>query len=446
MPDPLGSGANYLAMLASSNQRRVVRVDVHGSDGNFIVTIPDVVSGSVQADTTAAVRRTCTLVIADRGLVADVANSMVPYIVVEANDIDKDNIPLPGNQWGTLLHPLSGNELRIYRGFEYADGTSDYVPLGVFRMTKPHIADAGTDIQITITGNDRSWMISRYKWTQPFQVNAGMLLEEAVIAILNDRWQGDIPLDTSLIGSTISSMNPSGILLPTQTFGADLASSNDPWADLQSLVTPVGMQLYFDTSGRPVMEPIVNPTQIAPVFSGSYEEGATCTLTDLEYDLDETNTYSGVIAIGNGTGNNLPPVTSMSVSPTNGQTYVGVWNTDPDSPTYYDPGNPDASENGDIPYIFETQTIPSASDTAESAQFNINAAAYAQLQLVMSAYKAPTLKAVPNPALWENDLISIVRARIGFNENFLVQAVTIPLDVTTEMEVTLKPQATPAGN
>lgn len=446
MPDPLGLGQNYLDTLASSNQKRVVRVDVHSPDGSYLTTIPNVSTGSVTVDATAKVRRTCAITIEDRGLIADIGGSMIPYLSIEPGNNDADAIPPIGNNWGTLLHPLSQNELYIYRGFEYADGTQDLIPLGIFRMTAPQIVDSGTSIAITVTGNDRSAAITRYKWTAPYQIQSGTLLEVAVINVLRDRWPS-MPLDYSLIGTTVgtvnadASYNASGIQLPTTTFGADLASSNDPWSDLLSLVVSAGFELYFDTQGRPVMKQIPDPTTIISSFDGIYQEGVTCQMNKVSLKLDETNTYSGVIAIGNGTGNSLAPVTSMSVI--GGVSYVGVWNTNPDSPTYFDPSSPGASLIGDVPYIISTQAIPGPNDSQGSAQSKINSMAYYELQRIMSAYLAPDIDALCNPALWEDDVIRITRSRIGLDASFAVQKIEIPLDVTSTSKITLKPQASP---
>ena len=437
MPDPLASVQRFYEALSSSSQKRVVRVDVYNGS-TFIQSLPiaDNTSNLVTVDTTATTRRTLTLTVIDQGIAVNNPNSLVP------------NAPTD------LLHPLSGNELHVFRGFEYPDGSQDLCQLGVFRMSQPQITDTGDAITITITGNDRSAEISRLKWTDPYQVVAGTDLSAAVRAILHDRWQGE-PLDLSRIEST----NPIGtgqygagsfLTLPNTTFGTDLANTNDPWADLQTLVLAAGMELFFDTQGRPVMQSIVNPVLNieGASFPGLYDDLGDGMLLMAERVLDETRTFSGVIGIGNGTGTSggvaIPPVTSKAVSPSDGQMHTGIWNTDPASPSYYDPGNPDASFIGAVPFIFETQAIPGPGDSEFTAQIKINAAALAQLQLILTAYENPDFTCVPNPALWENDIIFTGRKRAGINANYVVSGMTIPLDVATTMAVTLKPRLQPA--
>ena len=204
--------------------------------------------------------------------------------------------------------------------------------------------------------------------------------------------------------------------------------------------------MIFDI--EPVLQGILQPSLagIQPIMQTLYEDtSATSTLTKVAMTYDESRTFSGVIGIGNGSGtdpngNAVPPVTSKAISTVDGQMYVGVWNADPTSATYYDPGNPRASAIGPVPYIFSTQAIPGFNDTEETAQIKINAAAAAQLQFVTTGYQNPTFDCIPNPALQENDLVTLVRKRAGVSGNYIVQGLTIPLDVTSTMQVTLKPQ------
>lgn len=435
--------ARFLAALSSTNQTRVVRVDVW--NGNTLIqTLTSVDDGSVTVDKTATIRRTLSLTIIDKGL------TMVGEGGVQ---VDNPDSVVP-NAPSDLLHPLSGNEIRPYRGFQYANGDQELCALGVFRLTQPQITDTGDAVTLTINGNDRSSAISLAKWTAPYQILAGADLATTVIGILNSRWHGPVALDMSLITPTSGNADASqNFSLPLTTLGTDLAGSNDPWADLQSLVTPCGMELFFNTSGQPVMQPIVNPVSgtAGVSFLGAYEDDSGIgTLVMAERVLDETGTFSGVIGIGNGTGtdefgNAIPPVTSISVSPTDGNLYNGVWNTNPDSPTYFDPGNPEASAFGEVPYIFETQAIPGDGDSPQSAQLKINAAALAQLQLILTAYEDPDFTCVTNAALWEDDIIKLGRARAGIDAQYIVQGMTIPLDVVTAMAVTLQPQLQPAA-
>jgi hypothetical protein len=430
MPDPLGLTPRYLAALSDTNQTRVVRVDVyHGT--TFLQSLPNVLSGSVTRDSTASTRATLTLQLVSRG------RSLDSYIPKDPTD---------------LLHPLSGNELHVFRGFQYSDGSSDMCSLGVFRMSQPKVTDTGDQITIDIKGSDRAAEISRLKWTAPYQIVSGTDLAQAVESLLSNRW-----LPAEVLNFSVTPTNPippgyinsgQSVVVPTTTFGAALSSSNDPWADAQTLAAAGGMELFFGTQGQVVMQPLAttdqlgNPTFTKTVFPLSYEEGQNCTVVEMDNTLDETQTYSGVIAIGTGAGGNAPPVQGE------------VWNTDPTSPSYYDPAHPTLSTIGPVPYIFETQAIPGFSstgvtalpDTALQAQAKIDSAAYAQLQLILTAFDTPTFQCVPNPALWEGDIVELLRERMGIGGTYIIQKYTIPLDVSSAMQVTCKPRRQITGS
>ena len=419
--------------LKSAAMTRIVSVQVWNGH-QFLREVP-ITGGSVTVDQTATVRRTHSLTIVDHGISPENPDSLVPE---EPTD---------------LLHPLSQNEIHLFRGFRYENGEEVLYPLGVFGMTKPVVTDSGSDVTIAITGQDRSAWITRNKWIEPYVITPGADLAKTVIAILNDRWTGPADLDMSRIEPT--DPIPHGkygaglyMTLPATTFGADPSTGNDPWADLQTLVMAAGMELFFDVLGRPVLQSILQPSLagVEPIMRTLYEDDSpNSTLTKVAMTYDETGTISGDVALGNGSGTDpdglaVPPVTSRSISPTDGKIYIGVWNTNPASRTYYDPGNERASRVGRVPYVFTTQAIPGFDDTEETAQIKINAAALAQLQFITSAYLNPTFECIPNPALQENDMVTLVRARAGVNGDFIVQAMVIPLDVASPMQVTLKPK------
>jgi hypothetical protein len=99
--------------------------------------------GSVTEDETAKVRRTCTLTITD-------------FSLIPVYDTD-------------LLHPVSGNELFLFRGvYVSASNTTEYAPLGAFRISQPAVTNDGEKTTFTITGNDRSWSIASAGWEGPY--------------------------------------------------------------------------------------------------------------------------------------------------------------------------------------------------------------------------------------------------------------------------------------
>lgn len=388
----------FLQTLALSDQKRIATAEVWSGETKlaFLGTVTD---GSVSVDVTQQIRRTCSVTIQSQG-------------------IGKDNlIPRPTKPQD-LLNPASGNELRLFRGFEYPDSTQELCPLGVFRMTKPVVKDTGQAISIAITGNDRSALVSSQVWTDVYPITAGTPLNIALMDLIRNRIGSLVEL-TFLFAPTL------GLTVPATTFGTSLASGNDPMADAVSLATAASMELFFNETGALVLQVPPNPTSasIPRSFSNPpiYSEGVNCTFDEIERTIDETQTYNGVIVIGTGTGG--APVRAE------------VWDTDPSSPTYY------RGPWGARPFIYQTNLVPAPSSTSGSAIAQVASMAQALYLKVHTLLDTPTLQCVPNAALLESDVIRIVRERIGVDADYTISQMTIPMDTATAMSITARPAA-----
>ena len=140
------AGDRFLAAISGPHEVAVRAVLLDGGDGT---DLPTVVDGSVTLDANAATRGRCDLSIADDGTLG-----WIP------TDSDSD------------LAPYS-NEIRIERGVRYADGTTELVPLGVFRIENTGIDDSGAELAIALSGQDRSARIIDAKFEEPYQIAAG---------------------------------------------------------------------------------------------------------------------------------------------------------------------------------------------------------------------------------------------------------------------------------
>lgn len=388
-----GFSAAATSALAG-NCKVEIQVQVFNSSGVFLEDITyAVTSGQVVEDETAEIRRTLTLNLNDPALIPS-----------EPTD---------------LLHPLSANEVYVWRGV-WVEGAAapELAPLGVFRLSKPQTTDTNSSVTLTITGNDRSFEISRQSWTGPYTAAAGQTVPAAIKAIINSRWNGP-PLIFNMAPSTVTV--PAGTVLGVQytSSGPQAASgstsgSNDPWADCQALAVSAGCELFFDRIGavtlRPVPEPGTNPT------AASYIEGPGCLVTQGSRTLDETSFFNGVILIGTGV-----LVTNADGSKSPGAPVVAtVWSTDPN----LGPSGP-LGERPDF------VTDPTVSTTGQAT-----AAANAKLSLVMSQLDTTTFTAVDNPALDAGDQDFLQRARMQLSGYYIIQTITHPLDASTQMSVT----------
>lgn len=362
---------------------------------NYVQDLPGMIDGTVDVDETRAVRRICTLNLQSAGYPAD---DLVPVLETD------------------LLHPASGNEIRIFRGIDYQNGTQDLVPLGVFRPSTPKIVDDGNSVSVSISGNDRSFWLSRLKWQVPYNIASGTDLALAIrSAIL-------FLSPNTPINFTATNPAPNGVsyTVTAQAFGLNITQSNQPWVDLVALAATAGFELFFDVQGVCVLRPIPLPSTISQ--SRVFTEGAGCTMTQLERDLDETSEYNGVIVVGNGTGG----------APVRGTATV----TDTSQPNYW--GGP----WGKVPLIVETTAFPAPGQGSTAATNQATAAAKARLQLVNRALSAVSADIVPDPTLQEGDGLGVVREKVYDStevQPLILSAFTIPLDFTSTQKIVTRP-------
>ena len=393
-----------------TSHKGALRVDVCSPTGTVLTSLTTGIKGSVDIDETRQVRRTLSLTIESQGRLYD---TLIP---VTASD---------------LLHPASMNELRVYRGVDYQNGTSpEMCPLGVFRLTKPKITKTAGQYEIAITGNDRSAWISRLAWQAPFEVSNGTDLATAIRMGMNFVRSGATSPDVFTYNMndvvTIGGV-PTSVTMPDTIWGADLTTgSNDPMADFITAATNGGCELFFDQQGTVVLRPVINPTTAALSPTGPtgttyfpFVEGANCTVNEMGTLLDETVEYNGVIVI--------------SVPSGGGAAVQGAaWITDPSSPVYYE------GAWGQVPYIIKTTTALTSAQCV--------AAASAQLQLIYRAMNTVDLSCIPNPALAEGDVFTITSPGLGLlSQNHVFSAAVIPLDWESPQTITCRSQVNPSG-
>jgi len=362
-------------------------------EGDISYAVPDSGAGSVTENETASVRRTATLTLTDL--------SLVPVAPTD------------------LLNPLTGNEIRLARGI-VAPGAPqpEWVPHGVFRLSKPTIADNGSQLTIALTLNDRSSQIAIAKWTGPYTAAAGLPVGQAIQGIINSRWTGP-PLQYNLAPSTVTV--PTGTVLGVQFTSTGVQAEtgsqgggNNPWADCVQLALAAGCELFFDRAGVVVMRPVPEPGSSPTV--ATFAEGVGCTMSTATRALDSTKFYNGVIVVGTGasmanSGGGSSPAAPVSAA---------AWSTDP----MLGPNGP----LGARPDFIVDQTV----STVAEAQ----AVADAQLSLVMQTLESTSFSAVDFTTLDAGDQVQLTRGRMGMNSAYIVSTVVHPLDVATQMQVT----------
>lgn len=352
----------------------------HQVESYVVITSPTqetfklpVVAGSVQVDRSAATRRTCSLTCVDqeRNLIPESAESILtPY--------------------GTIVQP--------YRGVRYSDGTTEVVPLGVFRLSKVNIHDkVGGSPDITIEGFDRSREVQRDKFVDVYPVAAGANIIAMIKSILL-RTFPDLSYDS--ISST---------LVTTAASIYDISS--DPWDAVSKLALSAGCEIFFDTDGSCVIAPPVDIDAL-PSPSFTFVEGNNCTMLDLSKVFTDEPGYNGVVVTGESPGDDLPPVKAV------------VWDNQPTSATYH------LGPYGEVPMFVTDQIVTTQADAQTTAQ------ALLAGQLGFSSQLSITTST--NPALDVGDVIEVLRERVKVSGLYVIDAINIPLNASGTQSLTLR--------
>jgi len=326
----------------------------------------NVSSGSVTANSGAAVRRTCNLeLVTDR-----TTTSLVPE-----TDFD-------------LLTPF-GNELRLYRGVQYPDGTKEYVPLGVFVIINVEIKDTNDGVKISLEGYDRSIKVSRNKWTEPYQMVTGSL-ESSLSALLKNRY------DEATFVFPTTNVTINQVVL-------GLENDNDPWRDAVEIAGMVGYDLFFDANG--VIQLVQFPSLDGSVVVAGYQEGAGTTITSLDRTISTQETYNGVIYTIEGS-NVATPIR------------VEIWDENPSSPTYR------YGVFGEVPIFITTSILATEAEAIRAAASLLNT--------YVGSQETISWQGIVDPSLDANDVVYV--KSIGAKVDRLV--------ILDSLEIPLEPEAT----
>jgi len=362
------SAAYKLAIVG--NHTVIGKAEIWNADRKLLDL--DIDSGKVSVSTSSAVRRSCEVhLTTDR-----TTTNLVPD-----NGFD-------------YLAPF-GNQLRLYRGVQYADGTQEYIPLGVFVITEVEVKDTNDGVSLSIRGEDKSIIVSRNKWTSSYQMVSGTL-EASLTALLQNRY-ADITIDFPTTQVTINQI----------VLGAD--SNLDPWKDAVMLAQLVGYDLYFDVKGVCTMRQF--PTLDAASVVATYEEGNGTTITSIDRKISTKETYNGVIYTVEG---------SQVTTPIR----VEVWDEDTTSPTYR------YGVFGSVPTFITTNVIGTSADAIKAASLLLNTYIGQQEQI--------TFESMVDASLDVNDVIYVQSEGSKVDRTVIIDSLDIPLDYKGSLNVTTR--------
>jgi hypothetical protein len=263
----------FLARLAESH-RVATRVQLFLTNGDVVDL--EHTGGSVTVDRGQAIRRTCTVTLAD------------PTLIPRT----------PTDQLATY-----GARLRLARGIDYGNsGQPELVPLGVFRLDS--VDGDVNEGPVTLQGKDLSAIVADDKLTEPW-TSTGTVVG-AVTALI----QRSIP-DADVI-SLIDD-----VVIGSRTF--DLQA--DPWASAQEIAAAAGAEVYCNADGVFVIATLPDLLTAEPVWAVEAVEGGVYIKGNRAMSTDKV--FNGILARGENTSENVPPVSWLAVD------------DDPGSPTYW---------------------------------------------------------------------------------------------------------------
>lgn len=351
----------FEAIIAGSHQV-ATRVDVLFNREAIAEGLP-ATDGSVTADRTAAIMSSCSVEIAD------------PLRVPVAAD--------------DILTPY-GYELRVWRGVTVPGG-SLMAPLGVFPIQRSSVD--GTTLLSSITGQDRSKLVSDAIFEDTYQIAAGTNYATAIQAVIEAGASGLTFLFPSTTFTT-----------PLLTFGPD----DNRWDVVRNMARNIGNEILFDGLGRCVMraEPSFQDTPVGEISEGVNMLSAT-------FDLDREPAHNRVVA--------------TSSNSSLDQVFRGVaTDNDPASPTYYFGPFGKKARPYSSPFL------------ASNAQ--CESAAAAILASNLGVAKAVSVSALTDPRREPSDVVRVRRAALGLDELHIIDKLTIGLSAGDSMSAVVRSQ------
>lgn len=321
----------------------------------------EVTGGSVTVDRGAAVRRTCTPEFADVSLI-------------------------PRTETDRLS--VYGARLRISRGVDFGDGTTERVPLGVFRVDD---VDGDPDLgPVTLTGQSLEVIVADDKFIAPYRATG------TAVGAIEALVQRSIP-DAVVVSR-----------VPDAPIGARTWDvEGDPWAAAQECAATLGAEVYADADGVFIVAALPDLLTTDPVWTvGAGERGV---LLSAVRGMSAAGVHNGVLARGENTEGDAPPVQWLAVD------------DDPGSPTYW------GGQFGRRPTFHTSSTLTTVNACQQAAN------------LLLAKSKAPNAKgdfsSLPNPALEPGDVLRVIygdRSR----ELHQAQAFTVPLSIDGDFPIT----------
>lgn len=282
-----------------------------------------------------------------------------------------------------LLAPY-GNEVFVERGVVLANGATEWVSQGYFRLYSAEQDDAPNG-PIRLAARDRMSGIIDARLEAPRQFAASATIGSVLDALL-------LPVYPSIV---VETDDPA---FATTTLGRAVIVEEDRYEFLRDLVRAHGKTMFFDYRGVLVIKTAPNPA--VPVVD--INSGANGVLVRMTRGIDREGVFNAVVATGE-----APDTTN----PVRGV----ARDNNPDSPTYY------YGAFGKVPRFYSSPFITTAAQARTAAR--------AVLERSLGMPYSVTFDVVPNPALEPLDPIRVTYSDRHNPEVHVIESLTIPLTV-----------------
>lgn len=345
----------------------VSRGYLYGADGSQIggeVTFDRLAQNAVNIDVTAANRRSAVLQL-----------------------VDFDGVLLPLTPFGSLALV---NEIRLFRGIQFAPGDEELAPLGVFgiQTAKESATPAGPGVSLTAI--DRSKRLD-VDLVHGLSFAKGTTFD-VIFAALADA--------SGVIFDKFFDDDVAATAAPAIVFHA----GDNIWQQIQTAASSLGCWAYFDEVGVFTVVPVPDPD--GQTADWAYMSGPTAMFDESDRQLaledGSQKAYSHAVIQSNVHGTDTPLRSD-------------AYDTDPSSPTYY------LGPFGDRP-VFDSDV-----SSFVGSQPQADKASVALLRRNYGLLERVTVRGAPNPALTGGDVLLITDPKSDTDGTYITEQIPMPL-------------------
>lgn len=284
---------------------------------------------------------------------------------------------------GDLLTPF-GTRVEAELGLELLDGSVSTVPYGTYEIATSRTRTEASQRMVDVGLIDISGRVERYRFEEPFTVDAGTDLGDMINAVVTNRI--GVNPGVSPVGATL------GV---ARTFGLDPATS--PWTEVLDVLRSFSRTAWYDRVGEIVVG------DLTPDSSTAYPLSQIAALSS-DFDTRPPN----VIVARSESQDGSAPVQAVALD------------DDPSSPTYAGTG-PGTSPYGRVTEFFSSPLLESESQAQAAANTILARHVGAGATYAMTLPYDPTISA--------GDVVSQEGSALA------VDAVTVDLAGETEIQV-----------